>query len=340
MERILAIDVGGTGIKYTVFDSKGNMEEVFSVPTPPNPKDKADYDKAYNDYLRILSSIYKLQSTNGIGGIAIAHPGVMKNGFIEYGGSLQYTNEKNVAADLSRLCDKMPITIFNDAKCAVAAELADGALKGVKNGACFTFGAAVGGGIVVNGKVLEGTSGEVSFMEDADGQVFGITGSADGFIKKVAAAVGLPENTGGKEIFEKYINNGKYKENPKVDELFTAYTQNVARHIRNCHRVNQLDKVAIGGGISKQPIFIEKINEEMDKWYATSIDAMMGLEKPKFSIFPCEYEAEKANLRGAVAYFADATEASWAQKIVQAGRKAKGCVVDSIRRDSKNGMVR
>lgn len=305
MSTILAIDVGGSAIKYALMSSNGIMlSKPASVPTPAVPKDKKDFNKAYSQYLEKIAILFHtcyLLDKN-IEGVAISHPGVSEKGFIQFGGSISYVTSKNLKEDLSEMCRGLPITIFNDAKCAAVAELKDGALVGVKNGACFTFGSAVGCGVVSDGKVRGGNSGEVSFITDATGEnFFGIFGSATGFINNLVKELNLPAETDGKDIFEKYLKDKKY--GTKIDTALTKYTKEIAIQLLNMHQFYEMEKIAIGGGISRQPIFTQKINQAMDKLVGEgTLYSRMGFPIKTPEIVPCQYGPE-ANLVGATIYF-------------------------------------
>ncbi len=306
MGVILAIDIGGSAIKYAIMSPTGNLlSKPSSLPTPPVPKDPGEYDEAYAQYLNQITNLFrtlKMMSSN-VEGVAISHAGVAKDGVMVFGGSLAYVTGRKLAKDLSKICDNLPVTVFNDAKCAAAAELRNGALKGVKNGACFTFGTAVGGGVVCNGKVLGGNSGEVSFITDEKGEnLFGIFGSATGFIDNVVKELNLPEGTDGKELFDKYLNDKRYGK--EIDSALTEYTKGIAVQLLNMHQFYEMEKIAIGGGISRQPLFTQKINQEMQKLVGEgTLMSNMGYPIRLPEVVQCEYGPE-ANLVGATAYFA------------------------------------
>ena len=65
--------------------------------------------------------------------------------------------------DFTSLTDK-PVFVENDANCAAWAEYKIGASKGCSNSIMITLGTGVGGGIIVNGKILKGKSGAAGEM--------------------------------------------------------------------------------------------------------------------------------------------------------------------------------
>ena len=67
--------------------------------------------------------------------------------------------ERNVSAQLSGLLDGLKVLVGNDANVAALGEIWMGAAKGAKNAVMVTLGTGVGGGVVVNGKVIDGVHG-------------------------------------------------------------------------------------------------------------------------------------------------------------------------------------
>ena len=305
MSTILAIDVGGDAIKYALMSSNGViLSKPASIPTPAVPKDKKYFDKVYAQYLDKIAVLFQtcyLLDKN-IEGIAVSHAGIAEDGFMKFGGSIVYVTEKYLQNDLSEKCRGLPVTIFNDAKSAAVAELKDGALVGVNRGACFVFGTAVGCGVVCDGKVLGGNSGEVSFVSDVSSkEFFGIFGSSTNFAKDLVKKLNLPEGTTGKDLFEKYMKDKKYAD--KIDTALNDYTDKIAVQLLNMHQFYEMEKIAIGGGFSRQPIFTQKINDSMNKLVGKgSLYANMGFPIKVPEIVPCAYGPE-ANLVGATNYF-------------------------------------
>ena len=325
---ILTIDAGGSAIKYAIMDGIGEIVVgPLSIPTPQHIEGagEAKTEALYQEYCGKLVGLYK-GFTNAEGGgtlqgIAISHPGVIKSNKLASAGMLKYAVGKDLAADLSAACGGVPVTILNDAKCAAESELARGELQVLQekqpgtntkgNGACFVFGSAVGCGVIIDGKVLGGSSGEVSFGLDPNGQYFGLSGSATVFFDRVALALnypvdetGKPTNVNGKEIFEKYINNKKdYPHKVEVEELFSSYTKGIASMIYTLNCCTPMTAIAFGGAISNQPVFIERVNQEIKKYYnESSLVQIMQTPLEAPVVVACR-DHNNANLYGAAINF-------------------------------------
>ena len=90
----------------------------------------------------------------------------VKNGRCNGGGGLFYNHGTQVGKLLEEKCG-CKVVLENDGKAAVKAEYYYGSLKGCTNAAVFIIGTGVGGGLIIDGKVVKGrhfTAGEYSFM--------------------------------------------------------------------------------------------------------------------------------------------------------------------------------
>lgn len=159
MKQYLLIDIGGTFIKYSLADEQARKISGGKVPTPLTNMD--DLLAAIEGFAAPLQGQFV--------GCAISMPGRIdtRNGIAHTGGMLSaFMWEQPFAAQVEARLG-VPVTIANDGKCAAAAEGWTGALAGVENGLVLVLGTGIGGGIILNGKVLMGAhaaAGEVSCL--------------------------------------------------------------------------------------------------------------------------------------------------------------------------------
>ena len=158
--KVMVFDVGGTGIKYSVMDEQLNRTDTGSTPTPADSQEH---------FLNTLREIY-LPHKDEVDGIALSLPGFIdaERGVVKGGGapSLAYNVGTPVGPRLAEACG-CRVWIENDGKAAAIAELERGVLKGCRNAAVFIIGTGVGGGLIIDGKLVRGrdcTAGEYSFM--------------------------------------------------------------------------------------------------------------------------------------------------------------------------------
>ena len=156
MKKYCVIDVGGTNIKYALMDEEANILDKAEIETP---KDSLAL------FIESIGQIYDKYKTD-VSGIAMSAPGRINcnTGFMFTGGALRYIENIPMADELKKRCP-VNISIENDGKCAALAELWKGSMKNSQHGLVLTLGTGIGGGVIVNGKLLRGqnfASGELS----------------------------------------------------------------------------------------------------------------------------------------------------------------------------------
>lgn len=182
---ILAIDFGGTQVRSALVSEDFVLEK--SLPTQSSPQ-TLDQDLDVIDHLVTPVEV-------ALSGIAISVPGTvdMEDGVIYHGGLLRFFYGFHVKETLQAKYH-LPVSTLNDGKAAALAELATGHLKGVTNCAALVLGSVLGGGIIINGKLFQGShfqAGELTFllplqMKKLDPSLIqGTTLSAVGLITKV-----------------------------------------------------------------------------------------------------------------------------------------------------------
>ncbi len=153
MVKIVGIDIGGTKISGAVIENGIIEGDVIVEKTPFNTAEILN---------TIFSIIKKLQKTAEIKAIAIATAGATNNENKRVIGSTGNLPSDYPATEFAKVfLEKfnLPAFIENDANAAAFAEFKVGAAKGSQNSITVTLGTGVGGGIIINGKLLKGKSG-------------------------------------------------------------------------------------------------------------------------------------------------------------------------------------
>lgn len=291
---ILAIDFGGTQVKSALVSEEFALEK--SLPTQSSPQ-------TLNQTLDVID--YLVTSVKvALTGIAISVPGTVDTdeGVIYHGGLLRFFHGFRIK-DILEAKYHLPVTALNDGKAAALGELAMGHLQGVTNGAALVLGSGLGGGLIINGKLFQGShfqAAELTFLLPVQmakvnpSQMRGTTLSAVGFITRVNEVLGNADLKDGREAF-KEIN----ARNEAVYPIFEAYCRSLAITILNLQSIFDMEIFVLGGGISAQPVLIEEVNRQFDK-VRHEIDFIGKIiKRPK--IVACHHH-NGANLIGA-AYF-------------------------------------
>ena len=158
-EYAFGIDLGGTTAKIGLFTTSGALLEKWEVVTDTS---HAGEHILENLAAAILGKM-KEQSIQPeqVEGVGIGVPGPVLDSSIVpiVCANLGGWGERNVSAQLSGLLDGLKVLVGNDANVAALGEIWMGAAKGAKNAVMVTLGTGVGGGVVVNGKVIDGVHG-------------------------------------------------------------------------------------------------------------------------------------------------------------------------------------
>jgi len=149
----LGIDIGGTKIACALIDEFGNiLSEVEKYSTP---KTLDEIQKQLKDIIQKYESEVDL--------FAIATAGAVNRENTSVIGSTGNLPKGYNTIDFQALSEKR-VFIENDANCAAWAEYRIGASKGYPNSVMLTLGTGVGGGIIIEDKLLKGKSGAAGEM--------------------------------------------------------------------------------------------------------------------------------------------------------------------------------
>ncbi len=190
---ILAVDLGGTNLRFALISRKG---EVLSR----SRRRTEVHEGAARTLEKILEGIADMldEARRGVEGIGIGSPGPIdsRRGVVLESPNIPgWRNVKLKAAIEKRF--GLPCKVANDANCATLAEHWVGAGQGVRNMLHYTLGTGIGGGAIVEGRLLEGADfagGELGHVTvEPDGLVCGC-GNA-GCVEAYASATGIVRRT-------------------------------------------------------------------------------------------------------------------------------------------------
>ena len=156
MKYGFGVDLGGTTVKIAYFDETGTMITNWEIPTvTANGGSQILPD--------IAASIRDFREKNGIDAQALLGIGIGVPGPVDSKGNVNRCvnlgwGTFNISKELSSLTG-LPVTAGNDANVAALGEFWKGGGKGCRNMVFVTLGTGVGGGIVIEGKLLHGAHG-------------------------------------------------------------------------------------------------------------------------------------------------------------------------------------
>lgn len=266
----LGIDLGGTNIVAGVVDENFNIVATAKRKTNcPRPAEEIVNDMAEISLEAIAKAGIKVEDIESAG---VGSPGSINptDGVVVYSNNLGFFN-----LELSKLLkEKTGIDFYldNDANAAAYGELIAGAGKGVNNFVMITLGTGVGGGAIIDGKMLTGSNyagGELGHtVIDINGQMcscgrqgcFEAYASATALIRQTKQAMVKYPNSIMWEIVKGNIDavNGltAFDAMRKGDEAGKAvvdkYIYYLSVGIANMINIFQPEILCIGGGVSKE----------------------------------------------------------------------------------------
>lgn len=288
--KYLAIDVGGTFTKYAVITQECRITEKDKIPTTIEPLE---------DFLTSLVKIYE-KYKGAVEGIALSMAGIIDSeaGFMHTGGNLTCIKDLNIVEILEQRCG-VHVTVENDAKCAALAEVWKGSLADCSDAVVVVCGTGVGGAVIHDRKVLRGfhnMAGEFSYIltETAlkyslDHTLAGSTGIKN-LLRFVSESTGIPaDELDGERVFAMAESGDE-----KAVSGIRRFARRLAVQINNYQFMFDPQRIAIGGGISAQPLFLRLIREELKK-----INEVYPWDLPMADVTACRFFND-ANLIGAV----------------------------------------
>ena len=147
----IGIDFGGTKIEAVGLDADGAILARKRVPNPGN------YDAAIEAVADLVGFIE--QEAGRTGAIGMGTPGSQspRTGLMRNSNSV-YLNGRRFGDDLQARLGR-PVRLANDANCLALSEATDGAAAGAKVAFAIIIGTGCGGGLVVDGSLVEGVGG-------------------------------------------------------------------------------------------------------------------------------------------------------------------------------------
>ena len=154
----IGIDLGGTHIAVGLVDENYNIVKKISAPTLAQ-RGPEEITKDMAVLSAKVCAECGLDLVRDVGKVGIASPGTVnpKTGLIEYANNIKMLNFPVVKlfSEFSGIAEEN-IAIGNDANLAALGEATSGAAKGAEIAVMITLGTGVGGGVVIDGKLLTG----------------------------------------------------------------------------------------------------------------------------------------------------------------------------------------
>ncbi|KAA0591710.1 fructokinase [Azospirillum lipoferum] len=294
----IGIDLGGTKIAAVALGRDGTELARNRRPTP----------RGYEATLDALAETVAALDPAGAGGIGISLPGVVDvaAGRV-HAVNLPWLEGHSFAADATRRIGR-PVRIANDANCFTLSEATDGAAAG---GGSVVFGVilgtGVGGGIVVDGRILPGANGlagewghaPLPWREGADGPPVPCGCGKTGCLETMLCGAGLSRlhrHLGGETLDPPEIAARALAGDAAAARTLAHHADALARALAPVVNLLDPDMVVVGGGLSALPGLCEAVTRRWGAWTLTT--------EPRTRMAVARHGAE-SGMRGAARLWPD-----------------------------------
>lgn len=260
MAKVLSLDIGASSIKSGLVNINGIISEE---------KRTVIKEESYNGFIDAVKSIMAGISEKPEG-IAVALPGgydVEKDEI--FAPNLHILNGKHIRKDLESIFNTK-VLAENDANLAAYGEYVFGEKKSVKNMVFCTLGSGFGGGLILNGKLLQSN---ISLFEighisiDFHGRQCGC--GRRGCLDEYCSTGGLKaiyKNITGKEINPIQLGEHASSGDTYALEAFREYGILLAGAFANISALFCPEKIKFGGGLSElAEYYMQPMEEEFNK---------------------------------------------------------------------------
>lgn len=265
---IIGIDIGGTAIKIGLITEDGDIKNKWEIPT--NTDDNGTYIiKETWDSIQEKLTRFNIEEESLLG-IGIGVPGFtdVESGYIYEAVNIGW-KDIDLLSQFQNISN-LPVFVANDANIAALGENWKGAGQQAKHLIAVTLGTGIGGGIIVNGSLLNGvngTAGEIGHITvDPNGHLcncgrkgcFETISSATGIVRQALTQIDkYPESRLAKhyrqvgEITAKDIFDLANKGDSICEQIIHHTADVIGYVISNLAITINPEKILIGGGVSK-----------------------------------------------------------------------------------------
>ncbi len=264
MKKALAFDIGGTKIYSTIIDETGRIvAEIEKFSTPKSL-----------DEIKTLLKTQIAKYENDVDVIAIATAGAVDNTNSRVLGSTGNLVEGYYTIDFQSLSSKK-VFLENDANAAAWAEYKIGASKGSTVSVMLTLGTGVGGGIIINDKILKGKSGaagEMHFKMYPDKRRKCTCGSWDCF-EAYASGTALKwdaeESLKNPNVTTYDVMEGVKNNNSEMVQIFDRWQNDLTVGVIGLANIFDPDCIVLSGSMA-QFVDVKKVEDDVNKEIVTT----------------------------------------------------------------------
>ena len=283
MNRI-GVDFGGTKIEAAALDASGAVVTRQRVANPGN------YEAAVKAVAWLVAAV---EAKSGPArSVGVGMPGSIspRTGLIRNANSV-WMNDRNFGADLEAALGR-PVRLANDANCMALSEAVDGAAAGAKVVFAVIIGTGCGGGVVVDGRLIEGANGiagewghtPLPWPGDRDRAPpcwCGRTGCLETFLSGTGFEADYQRSTGRDRAASLILEDVRAGER-WAKEAFDRYVDRLGRALAVIADIIDPDVIVLAGGMSNVEELYERTPSAVasyvfsDVWESRIVKAAHG----------------------------------------------------------------
>ncbi len=265
--HVLTIDVGGTTTRVALVDDQGQVVRRTSLPTQA----RAGREQALERILQACRlMMVEVPSVEGVG-IAVPGPVELPQGVLFNPPNLPGWDRLPIK-DLFEAQLQRPVKVDNDANAAAMGEYLFGIGSGVRDLVYFTVSTGIGGGVIIDGKLLRGPNGfagelgHITIDRNGPRCNCGNTGCLEALASGTAIARMVVERlrAGGaasaimamaegnlENVTAALVFKASYQKDPLAQEVLRGASGALALGVVSCIHIFSPRLVILGGGVCK-----------------------------------------------------------------------------------------
>jgi fructokinase len=281
----IGVDFGGTKIEAAALDDAG---EFIARVRAPNP---GDYDASIRTVCELVADVER--QTAAVGTIGVGTPGSIspRTGMMRNANTI-WLNGRRFREDLAAALGR-DIRMANDANCLALSEAVDGAAAGAKISFSVILGTGCGGGLVVNGQLVEGANGIAGEWGhtplpwptheelDASECWCGQRGCLETWISGSGLQRDYARSAGQRQTGEEIIQMARQGDTQAMAAL-DRYISRLGRGLAVICNIADPQTIVFGGGMSNVPELYQRLPPVIrahvfsDRWDAKILPARWG----------------------------------------------------------------
>lgn len=290
MKYVFGVDIGGTTVKIGLFDVEGNVLDKWEIPT----RTENDGEKILPDVADSIREKMKQMDKDAIAGVGVGAPGPIDAAGVVHRAVNLGWKTFNVKETLEALIN-LPVRAGNDANVAALGEMWMGGGKGYKDLVVVTLGTGVGGGIIVDGRMISGSTGaagEIGHIHVDDTETDICNCGNKGCLEQFASATGITRLANkklastdmdsvlrGGEVSAKTVFDAVKARDPLAMEVAEQFGKYLGDALAAVAGVVNPEAFVIGGGVSKAgEVLIDYIRPHYEK------SVFHGCREAKFAL--------------------------------------------------------